>query len=659
MIEELPRRGEVANEFRALAGSMSDEVFASVFPNIFRVLTEYRENAEGNHSENISGLRRIDSSMDLLGSSFDDLNFQLEVMKNQQNRSLVMLEELKQQLDDDPNSIFDKLLGKIFGGAPRAKGAAGRTKPSAKPEAQKPATKNAAAKPKYSTNIFSKLNIIAAVYAVSEAISRINALDPKDPEYNSKATKEIAAVAARFGFATVGAIAGGMLGSAIPVGGNVAGFVAGLASGMFVDYYYGDNVEEITKNIVDKLLEKKNKKTENIPVNKNLASLATPTDNIFTNNTPQPAAAENSVSVNAGSNIISASGDDVTVAKDIMFGAKKLKFVGDKLFFTNIVGLGGGEGESKTVFQSRQQNKNSQKIQELQNETAGMSSSETTPADTTGSTVTPSSSITGTTTPGSSYGGGTGSSGYNPTGSGVNVTGSAQEAMQFFISKGWTPEQAAGIVGNLMVESANFSPDVLSGRRRGDGGKAFGVAQWHPLRQEKFKEVYGKPIDQATFQEQLEFVNWELNNSEKKAGDALRSTNDPARAAELVDQLYERSSGIHRYQRMNNAVGIMKNQQNKSDKTSSIAPEFGSSNKTASLMEPELKTNGSDLYKTSADVSSTPVNDTESVRQNIQKVATVNNQYSSKSEKTEIVEQEYDEASVKTRLVQHFSHSLA
>lgn len=143
----------------------------------------------------------------------------------------------------------------------------------------------------------------------------------------------------------------------------------------------------------------------------------------------------------------------------------------------------------------------------------------------------------------------------------MSVSGNAGEAMSFFQSKGWTKEQSAGIVGNLQVESGNFSPDVLSGKRKGDGGIAVGVAQWHPDRQRKFQEVMHKPLIGSSFQDQLEFVNWELNNSHANAGRMLRGAKDAASAAEIVDAKYEISSGAHRAKRMANAENLMKSQE--------------------------------------------------------------------------------------------------
>lgn len=134
----------------------------------------------------------------------------------------------------------------------------------------------------------------------------------------------------------------------------------------------------------------------------------------------------------------------------------------------------------------------------------------------------------------------------------VGQTGNTSEAIQFFISKGWSQEQAAGIVANLHWESGGLQTDAV-----GDGGKAFGIAQWHPDRQQNFQRIYGKPIQQSTFQEQLSFVDWELNNSEKKAGNIIRNAKTAEEAAALTDQYYERSSGIHRKQRIDLANSFM------------------------------------------------------------------------------------------------------
>ena len=151
-------------------------------------------------------------------------------------------------------------------------------------------------------------------------------------------------------------------------------------------------------------------------------------------------------------------------------------------------------------------------------------------------------------------------------------------AKKFFMDKGYTEEQAAGIVGNLQGESGNFNKDVISGERRGDGGKAVGIAQWHPDRQAKFKEIMHKDLIGSSYEDQLEFVNWELNNSHKKAGDDLRKQTTAAGAAKSVEGKYEITAksmhGGHSPERVKNAEKLMgKNLPDKKE-TSSAKPEI-------------------------------------------------------------------------------------
>jgi hypothetical protein len=113
----------------------------------------------------------------------------------------------------------------------------------------------------------------------------------------------------------------------------------------------------------------------------------------------------------------------------------------------------------------------------------------------------------------------------------------AQEnaAISYFQRMGWSKEQAAGIVANMKRES-NLRPDAI-----GDGGKAFGIAQWHPDRQAQFKKVFGKPIQGSTLEEQLAFVNYELTQgNETGAGNKLRGAKTAQEAGGIVSRYYER-----------------------------------------------------------------------------------------------------------------------
>ncbi|AFO47225.1 phage tail tip lysozyme [Pseudomonas putida] len=111
----------------------------------------------------------------------------------------------------------------------------------------------------------------------------------------------------------------------------------------------------------------------------------------------------------------------------------------------------------------------------------------------------------------------------------------AAATIDFFRAKGWSEDQAKGIAANLEQES-NFQPDAV-----GDGGNAYGMAQWHPDRQANFAKFSGKDIRQSTAQEQLEFIHYELTRGgEKSAGEKLKMATSAPEAAGIVSQYYER-----------------------------------------------------------------------------------------------------------------------
>jgi hypothetical protein len=112
---------------------------------------------------------------------------------------------------------------------------------------------------------------------------------------------------------------------------------------------------------------------------------------------------------------------------------------------------------------------------------------------------------------------------------------SATDALNFFQSRGWTPAQSAGIVGNLHYESGGWNIRAV-----GDGGTAFGLGQWHPDRQADFRRVFGTDIRRSSEAQQLAFVDWELHNTESRAGTMLRRASTTDQSAYAVARYYER-----------------------------------------------------------------------------------------------------------------------
>lgn len=114
--------------------------------------------------------------------------------------------------------------------------------------------------------------------------------------------------------------------------------------------------------------------------------------------------------------------------------------------------------------------------------------------------------------------------------------GNTNKAYQYFRSQGWTDAQAKGIIGSLMGESGQ-NLDQWANK---SGEDAYGIAQWHKDRRDTFEKQFGKSIFDASLEEQLQFVNWELNHTEKTAGDNLRSAQKIEDATWAVTKDYER-----------------------------------------------------------------------------------------------------------------------
>lgn len=114
-----------------------------------------------------------------------------------------------------------------------------------------------------------------------------------------------------------------------------------------------------------------------------------------------------------------------------------------------------------------------------------------------------------------------------------------EKIIDYFMGQGWTRAQSTGIATNLHRES-KFDPKAV-----GDGGQAYGVAQWHPDRQENFRKWSGKDIRESTLEDQLGFVHHELTKgAEAFAGAMLRKTTTAGEAGAAVSRYYERPANV-------------------------------------------------------------------------------------------------------------------
>lgn len=129
-----------------------------------------------------------------------------------------------------------------------------------------------------------------------------------------------------------------------------------------------------------------------------------------------------------------------------------------------------------------------------------------------------------------------------PDSSGIGAsTNDAKYAMNFLIKNGkYTPEQAAGIVGNLQAES-NFRTSAVGDKHLATS--SFGIAQWRERRLknlQRFAKRNNKPIDDLDTQ--LWFLLHELKTSHRKADRLIRSSNDVNQIAQVVQAKYEVST---------------------------------------------------------------------------------------------------------------------
>ena len=125
----------------------------------------------------------------------------------------------------------------------------------------------------------------------------------------------------------------------------------------------------------------------------------------------------------------------------------------------------------------------------------------------------------------------------------VKEQGTAEDVIKYFMDNGWTFAQACGFAANINQESG-FKTYLW-----GDGGKAYGLVQWHPPRRKIFKDNFGKDIQQASFREQLNFVLFELANDYKRAANVIAAQTTAAGAAAEIDKSYEQSAGTERASR--------------------------------------------------------------------------------------------------------------
>ena len=121
------------------------------------------------------------------------------------------------------------------------------------------------------------------------------------------------------------------------------------------------------------------------------------------------------------------------------------------------------------------------------------------------------------------------------------LTNNEATAFNYFVSKGLTKVQAAGIVGNLMQESS-----VLPGAKEYGGGPGRGIAQWsvggrydtsHNDNLTSYASTHGG--NRATLGTQLDFIWYELQNFSQYGLSQLQSATTVTAAVAAFQSKYE------------------------------------------------------------------------------------------------------------------------
>lgn len=99
---------------------------------------------------------------------------------------------------------------------------------------------------------------------------------------------------------------------------------------------------------------------------------------------------------------------------------------------------------------------------------------------------------------------------------------------------GYSDAQIAGTIGSLMQES-NLDPTAVN-----SSSGAAGISQWLGPRKQEFERQYGKRVQDSSFEEQVNYMLWELRNTEKRSGGLLRRADTAEKAAQIHAWEYER-----------------------------------------------------------------------------------------------------------------------
>lgn len=119
------------------------------------------------------------------------------------------------------------------------------------------------------------------------------------------------------------------------------------------------------------------------------------------------------------------------------------------------------------------------------------------------------------------------------------MTDRRKEAYEYFKAAGWSPVQAAAIVGHGIAESG------LDPARHQNGGNAYGGWQWDDRKPDLLDFLTKRGLAKDDFRGQMDFVQHELSTTESFAAGKLRAATTPEEAAAAFMH-FERPKGYTR-----------------------------------------------------------------------------------------------------------------
>ena len=186
-----------------------------------------------------------------------------------------------------------------------------------------------------------------------------------------------------------------------------------------------------------------------------------------------------------------------------------------------------------------------------------------------------------------------------------------REIVEGLVRRGMPYAAAVGFAGNFSVESG-FNPSIneinptVAGSRGG-----FGLAQWTGPRRRQYEAfAESKGVSPGDLDAQLDFLTWELQNTEKGAANAIFAARDPAEAARLVSEKFLRPGVPHLDRRISEANRIAgggyRDQSAATPQQNALAQQQEPAKPQLSLVD--MRTSGGPLIKSTRNALAQPFN---------------------------------------------------